>query len=63
MKISIDRNEEWKEVNKIKVQIGESQFVISVNKFDELTINKSWGFGDDSTIKIIPNVSNEIKIV
>lgn len=59
MKIAIDRNEEWKEVNKVKVRVGDNQFTISVNKFD----NKSWGESGDSTIKILPCVSNEIKIV
>lgn len=63
MKIAIDRNEEWKEVNKVKVRVGDNQFTISVNKFDELIINKSWGYGDDSTMKILPCVSNEIKLI
>lgn len=63
MKIAIDRNEEWKEGNKIKIQAGDNQFTISVNKFDELVINKSWGESGDSTIKILPHVSNEIKLI
>jgi len=29
----------------------------------ELVINKSWGESGDSTIKILPNVSNEIKLI
>lgn len=63
MKIAIDRNEEWKEIRSLTIKAGDNKFTISVNKFDELVLNKSWGESGDSTIKIVPNVSNEIKII
>jgi len=45
---------------KTVVIIGDSDFRISVDKFDNLVINK-YG-GEDSSIYITPSVSNEIRI-
>lgn len=57
-----DNNEEHQEARKIKITIGETEYRISVNKFDELVINKH-SFDDTSSITIMPSVSNEIRIL
>lgn len=59
MKITTDRGKTFSEVPQVKIIIGEKEFRISVNKFDELVINKSY---DDSSLYITPSVSNEIRI-
>lgn len=60
MKIAIDRNEQWIDCSKIIIKIGDNDFRISVNKFDDLIINKYGGV--DGSIHITPSVSNEIQI-
>ena len=49
------------EARHLNVIIGSKKFRISVNKFDELVINKH-DIDDTSTLSIIPSVSNEILI-
>lgn len=62
MEYSINNYEERFEARKIKITVGETEYRISVNKFDELVINKH-SFDDSSSITIMPSVSNEIRIL
>lgn len=62
MKIRIDRNGLDVIVGHVTVVIEEKQFKISVDNFDNLVINKTYGTDDDGSIKITPSVSNEIRI-
>lgn len=61
MKIKIDRTENFQEVRKVSVMINDVEYVISVNQFDQLVINKS-SIESDSTIIVKPSQSNEIRI-
>jgi len=63
MKISIDRNENLTDVSNVTVFVGDVGFRISVNKFDELIINKMQYKDGESAIIIKPSVSNEIRIL
>ncbi len=63
MKISLDRNQDTIEVSNVTVLVGEVGFKISVNKFDELVINKIQYHDGESSIIIKPSVSNEIRIL
>lgn len=61
MKIQLDRNKETIEVNKVTIIMDDKEFEISINKFGQLEINKGYSEGDGA-IKIIPYMSNEIKV-
>ena len=62
MKVQIKRDEEFIDLNKVVIRINEVDFRISVNKFDELVINKYQSGDGEGSLMIIPNVSNEIII-
>jgi len=62
MKISIERTEKKIEVHKIKIFIEDDEFIISLNKFGGLVINKQCYGDGKSNIIIEPCVSNEIII-
>lgn len=50
----------FENASKVKIEIDDIEFRISVNKFGELVVNKM-NFGEGSPALIIePNVSNEI---
>ncbi|MDV3882968.1 hypothetical protein CMU04_06505 [Elizabethkingia anophelis] len=61
MKIQLDRNKETIEVNKVTIIMDDKEFEISINKFGQLELNKGYSEGD-TAIKIIPYMSNEIRI-
>lgn len=63
MKISIDRNKNVADVSYVTVIVGDVEFKISVNKFDELIINKMQYKDGESAIIIKPSVSNEIRLL
>lgn len=59
MKIKIDRYGTFVEADTVVIQIGDSDFRISVDNQNNLVINKN---GEDSSIHITPSTGNEIKI-
>jgi hypothetical protein len=59
MQIEIN-DEVYSNIRNVTVIVGNSRFRISVDKFNELIINKS--DGDDGSMKIHPRVSNEISL-
>lgn len=61
MKIQLDRNKEFLDVKKVTIVMDNKEFEISVNKFGQLEINKCYS-EEDGALKIIPSVSNEIRI-
>ncbi|MDV3685286.1 hypothetical protein CMU45_02690 [Elizabethkingia anophelis] len=61
MKIQLDRNKETIEVKKVTIIMDDKEFEISVNKFGQLEINKCYS-EEDGALKIIPSVSNEIRV-
>lgn len=61
MKVKLDRAGATVAVNYITIIIGEQEFKISVDHFNNLVVNKTYG-GDDGSIHITPSVSNEIRI-
>ncbi|MCT4228697.1 hypothetical protein HZP39_04185 [Elizabethkingia anophelis] len=61
MKIQLDRNNEFIEVKKVTIVMDNKEFEVSVNKFGQLEINKCYS-EEDGALKIIPSVSNEIRI-
>ncbi|MVW92429.1 hypothetical protein FCL53_10680 [Elizabethkingia meningoseptica] len=61
MKIQLDRNKEFIEVKKVTIVMDNKEFEVSVNKFGQLEINKCYS-EEDGALKIIPSVSNEIRI-
>lgn len=38
------------------------EFIVSVNKSNQLVISKAYGYSDDSDIIIKPSLSNEVRI-
>ena len=63
MRIALDRKNEVLEVGKITILIDSKDFVISIDKFGELVINKCSYGKESSSITIHPKVSNEIGLV
>ncbi|MCL1655463.1 hypothetical protein M2T79_02560 [Elizabethkingia miricola] len=61
MKIQLDRNKENIEVKKVTIIMDDKEFEISINKFGQLELNKCHSEGD-TAIKIIPYMSNEIRV-
>ncbi|MCT3817863.1 hypothetical protein HZP37_14580 [Elizabethkingia anophelis] len=61
MKIQLDRNKEFLDVKKVTIVMDNKEFEISVNKFGQLEINKCYS-EEDGALKIIPSVSNEIRV-
>lgn len=62
MQVSINREQDVKEVSTVTVIIADVTFRISVNKFDELVINKmQYGDGEGAMV-IKPSVGNEIRV-
>jgi len=63
MKVSLcreaDRKDE-KEVSRVYILIGETEYKISEDKFRNLILNKS--NDEDSSIYVTPQYSNEIRI-
>ena len=62
MKISIDRNQSVTDVSNVTIIVGNAGFRITVNKFDELVVNKIQYHDGESAIIIKPSVSNEIRL-
>lgn len=68
MKIIIDRRkfegeELIQEVGKITVLLSDDvEYRVSVNQFGELVINKSQMGAGESSIILLPSVSNEIRL-
>jgi hypothetical protein len=63
MEISIDRSDEKVEVGHITIYNGDVEYRISINKFNELQVQKQqYGEGEGAII-IKPSVSNEIRIL
>lgn len=58
MKVQTKRNEPYIDTNRIVISIGETEFRISENKLGELVVNKH--SYDNTTMQILPQVSNEI---
>ncbi len=63
MKISIDRNQTTMDVSNVTIIVGDVGFRITVNKFDELVVNKIQYHDGEGAIIIKPSVSNEIRII
>jgi len=62
MEVSIDREENRLNCRIITISIENKEFIIQVDKFGNLVINKqNYGEGE-SSIVIIPRVSNEIHL-
>jgi hypothetical protein len=59
IKIDSYQNES-QEVRSVYFIIGEEEYRVCVNKFNELEINKS--YSDTGAMQIIPHASNEIRI-
>lgn len=62
MEIQIDRNEERLLVKKIMIFTQNKEFILYIDKFGELIINKQQYGKDESGIVIRPKVSNEIGV-
>lgn len=66
MKVKLERSihdEGIIEISRLKVLIDdETEFIIKVNRFGSLVINKRQYGSRNSSIQIIPCVSNEIEI-
>lgn len=60
MKIQIDRNKDTIDVRKVTIFLGETEFEIEINKFNELIIRKEQFDNNESCLIIRPKVSNEI---
>lgn len=60
MEIQIDRNEERLLVKKIIIFTQNKEFIIYIDKFGELIVNKEQYGNDESGIIVRPKVSNEI---
>ena len=64
MKICIDKkSKEIIDIVNATIYIGEVEFKISVNKFNELVINKEQYSNGESSLLIKPSVSNEIRLL
>lgn len=62
MTIRIKEQEVVVETDKVTVLLNDVEFIFSINKFNELVVNKQqYGEGEGSII-ITPRVSNEIII-
>lgn len=63
MKIIIGNNEQTIEARKATIIVGDSEFTITINIFNEMVVNKA-NFSDDgeSSLIIKASVSNEIRI-
>lgn len=60
----IDGSEEHVDIDRhILITVGETHYKISLNKFDELVINKQHYGADTTSITIMPYMSNEIRIL
>jgi len=62
MEINLNREDDNTTVSSLIVIAGNNEFKISVDKFNNMVVNKIYGSGDDGCIHITPSVSNEIKI-
>lgn len=62
MEYCINNNEECFDARNIKITIGNKEFRITVNNYDELVINKIADGDESSNINIIPYMGNEIRI-
>lgn len=63
MQIQLDREVNTIEATNITIMVNDVEFRISVNKFNELVVNKTqYGEGEGSIV-IKPSVSNEIKLL
>ena len=63
MKISINREDESQEVNKVIVHLNNDvDLIISQDKFGELVVTKVQHGEGESTIVVKPNVSNVIQV-
>lgn len=62
MKIELGREGVQFDVKFATITIREKEFKISVDNFNNLVINKTYGTDEDGSIKITPSVSNEIRI-
>jgi hypothetical protein len=62
MKVSINREENTLNCRTVTISTENKEFIIQVDKFGNLVINKqNYGEGE-SSIVIIPRVSNEIHL-
>ena len=62
MELSIDREEKRLNCRTVTISTENKEFIIQVDKFGNLVINKqNYGEGE-SSIVIIPRVSNEIHL-
>jgi hypothetical protein len=62
MEVSINREENTLNCRTVTISIENKEFIIQVDKFGNLVINKqNYGEGE-SSIVIIPKVSNEIHL-
>jgi len=62
MKMKIGRNEKLEDVPNIKIMIGDVEFKVSENQFNELVITKTQLGEGEGAIIIKPSVSNEIRL-
>lgn len=63
MKVVLDRQPNSIEAYKVQIVLEDKTFTISIDKFGELIINKSYYGEESNSITIHPKVSNEIGIV
>lgn len=62
MIVIIDDNEDGIDCRKIEITVGDIYYKISLNKFNQLVVNKQVYDDSPSEIIIRPSVSNEIRI-
>lgn len=63
MTISINNSEDTTECRHVKITIGDKQFKISQDKFDNLVVNKVTYDDSEGSISVKPSYSNEIRII
>lgn len=62
MLIQTERNTDFTEVKDVTIQVGEVEFIITLNKFEQLVVTKVQYGGGEGSIIIVPQVSNQIII-
>lgn len=63
MKIQTKRDTDFVEESRVVIKVGEVEFRLSLNKQNELIINKFQAGDGEGHISVIPVTSNEIKVI
>ena len=62
MNITLNKDEEPKEVKRVKVMIGENKYYLTESVDGKLNINKI-SDGDSDELKVFPRYANEIELL